>query len=106
MPDLFDHVLDDMSVGADAMRWAPDRVVPDLRLLFHREWPAHRQATWRWWCEICRQPLPQPHWLARSGPDGEVILLAYHQTVDPRQPRHPVIERPSGTAAAPHRTAW
>jgi hypothetical protein len=104
--DLIDNVLQDISVGADAMRWAPESV-PDLRLLIHREWPARRQATWRWWCATCRQPLPQPHWRADGVPAGGVVLRsglrAFHQTIDARQPRHPVVERHAGTAAPPTR---
>lgn len=97
--DLIDNVLHDLSLSRDAMRWAPDHV-PDLRLLIHREWPAHRQATWRWWCETCRQPLPQPHWEATGVPAGGVVLAsgmhAFHHTIDPAAPRHPVIERRLG----------
>ncbi|GAA3961176.1 hypothetical protein [Actinoplanes auranticolor] len=44
--DLIDHVVRDVSLSEDAMRWAPDSVA-DLRLLIHREWPARRQATQR-----------------------------------------------------------
>ena len=104
--DLIDNVLDDLALGPDAMRWAPDHA-PDLRILVHREWPARRQATWRWWCETCRQPLPQPHWEASGVPAGGVVLSsgmrAFHHTIDPYAPRHPVVERTA--AQSPQREA-
>jgi hypothetical protein len=94
--DLIDNVLDDVSLSRDAMRWVPESR-PDLRITVHREWPARRQATWRWWCEICRQPLPQPHWWRDGVPDGGLILpsgmRAFHETIDPSRPRHPLVER-------------
>jgi hypothetical protein len=101
--DLIDNVLHDISLSVDAMRWAPDSVL-DLRIRIHREWPAKRQATWRWWCETCRQPLPQPHWWVNGVPDGGVVLSsgmrAFHQTIDPRTPRHAIVER--ATLSAGH----
>jgi hypothetical protein len=102
---LIDHVLHDVAVSQDAMRWAPDSV-PDLRLRIHRDWSAQRQATWRWWCPTCRQPLPQPHWAVAGVPGGgvvrtfhqtevgSIVLHAYHRTIDPHRPRHAVVERP------------
>jgi hypothetical protein len=94
--DLIDQVLDDVSLSSDAMRWSPDGV-PDLRLQVHREWPARRQATWRWWCDICRQPLPQPRWWHCGVPPGGVVLpsgqRAFHLTIDPQMPWHPLVER-------------
>jgi hypothetical protein len=97
--DLIDNALREAALSGDAMRWAPNSV-PDLRLRVHREWPGRRQATWRWWCEVCRQPVPQPHWWVRGVPDGGVVLAsgmrAFHQTTDPRAPRHPVVERRPG----------
>jgi hypothetical protein len=94
--DHIDNVLDDVALSMDAMRWAPD-AVPDLRLRVHREWPAHRQATWRWWCDTCRQPIPLPRWWGSGVPSGGVVLKsgmrAFHETVDPRMPRHAVVER-------------
>jgi hypothetical protein len=99
--DLIDNVLADVALSEDAMRWAPDSV-PDLRTRIHQEWPAKRQATWRWWCETCRQPIPQPHWLANGVPDGGVVLSsglrAFHQTIDLRTPRHAIVERATVTA--------
>ena len=101
--DLIDHVLRDVSLSEDAMRWAPDSVA-DLRLLIHREWPARRQATWRWWCETCRQPLPQPHWWIDGVPGGGVVLSsgmrAFHYTTDPRTPRHALVQR-AGAPGSP-----
>jgi hypothetical protein len=94
--DLIDNVLDDVSLSRDAMRWVPESR-PDLRIRVHREWPARRQSTWRWWCETCRQPLPLPHWWRDGVPVGGVILAsgmrAFHETIDPDQPRHPLVER-------------
>jgi hypothetical protein len=98
--DLIDNVLRDVTLSDDAMRWAPDSV-PDQRILVHREWPARRQATWRWWCEICRQPLPQPHWFV-----SELVLCAFHHTIDPQHPRHALVERVFLSDPAPSLGAW
>ena len=107
--DLIDNVLRDVALSEDAMRWAPDSV-PDLRIRVHREWPARRQATWRWWCETCRQPLPQPHWWVTGVPAGGVVLSsgmrAYHQTIDPRNPRHALVERVFLSDPVPSIGAW
>jgi hypothetical protein len=101
--DLIDNVLDDVALSNDAMRWAPHSV-PDLRIQVHREWAAKRQATWRWWCETCRQPIPQPRWWGQGVPDGGVVLRsgmrAFHQTIDPGAPRHAVVERTSAHTRA------